>query len=305
LGDQPLLRPVRSPFLSGSSFPAFSNRLRCLSFTSAFTLIELLVVIAIIAILASLLLPTLSKAKSKATGAACMSAQKQLELAWHLYSDDNQSALAPNSSGETAGKSPLTPAWVAGWLRLDDVPGDKSDNTNVDLLIGADYQKCGSIGQYTKEARIYKCPADRSKVTINGAMVSRTRTISMNNYVNGNFKYINPNFLNVHRMGDFDKESPANTWVFIDEREDSINNGYFGVIAYTNYAIADYPGNYHNGGAGLAFADGHAELHTWAETSTTPPLVPGVTIKHKDRFTSTTDRDMKWLVEHTTVRIGP
>ena len=98
--------------------------------------------------------------------------------------------------------------------------------------------------------------------------------------------------------------SPAKCWVFLDEREDGINDGWFAVdmTGYDpyrpqSYQIVDYPASYHNGAGGFAFADGHAEIRKWLDARTKPSLKPGQPLPLGKP--SPNNPDVNWLQERT------
>jgi len=135
----------------------------------AFTLIELLVVIGIVAILASLLLPTLAGAKTRAQRLKCSSQMKQLGLGFTLFTSDHNDQYPPTAY--STGDYQYQLSWDDYIHRY--IGGTAAD---ADLIVGIS----GGIADPGSIPKILKCPADNIQITIRWAVFGQRRTYAMN-----------------------------------------------------------------------------------------------------------------------------
>jgi prepilin-type N-terminal cleavage/methylation domain-containing protein/prepilin-type processing-associated H-X9-DG protein len=269
---------------------------------SGFTLIELLVVIAIIAILAGMLLPALSKAKSKTKGITCMNNGKQMTLAWRLYSDDNDELLVKSLANSLTPEDKLRSLLVPG-ANLD--WSSKRDNWDPLLTVAKSPLQKYDGNSYA----IWRCPSDIGLVKDNtGKLVQRVRSQSMSQVFDYGSWLPAPPYKVFSRLANI--TIPTKTWVMIDEHPDSINDAAC-AVRMTNPAnikggqIIDFPASYHNGGAGLNFADGHSEIRQWKGSKIKARVTYGkapllqLNVPAGDSF-----NDVYWWSQNTTVGPG-
>ena len=223
----------------------------------AFTLIELLVVIAIIAILAGMLLPVLSKAKSKGQAIVCLNNLSQLQKAWQMYTDDNDDMmpLTELDSGGPPHYRARPGSWVLGNSVLD------PNTTNV---------QSGTLFPYLQTVSVFRCPSDRTLTNPQGGKrfpVNRSYTVNATLNAKGGLIIAPvPPFMNVVKLASV--VNASRVWVFTESSPftampgDPVFDFFFGSPLPVQL-WGDIPTDRHSQGCNLSFADGHAEFHRW------------------------------------------
>jgi prepilin-type N-terminal cleavage/methylation domain-containing protein/prepilin-type processing-associated H-X9-DG protein len=204
----------------------------------AFTLVELLVVIAVIAILASLILPALSRAKAQAARTTCLSNQRQIGFAYHMYTSDNNEFY------------PAQLDWQAGG----------GNDGFYDIFVAATNRP---LNLYAKNLQVFRCPSDKGD-ELTGAT---------NCYVQYGNSYLTQWYMDSFRtrMVAGDSSAPAGTPEATPIKASEVSKGPVNKIIqgdwmwHPNRGTTDPRSVWHNyrgsSRMNMLFGDGHIEFY--------------------------------------------
>jgi prepilin-type processing-associated H-X9-DG protein len=230
--------------------------------SAGFSFADLLAVVGILALLAVIQMPAWAHNKGNSHRFVCADNLRRLGLAWLMYADDNRGRLAPN------GDFPATNNWVGGVLDF----ASSADNTSVTTITRA------KLYPYARAVEIYRCPEDFS--SSRGQL--RIRSYSMSGWVGDGVREWNSGFQTMTNRSLI--RQPDQTFVFVEEHPNSINDGYF-IVDMVSLLTLDNPAPYHVSGSNLGFADGSVRYHQWLSVPAINELI----------FRSVGGPDVTWL----------
>lgn len=301
--------PVSHPMISPND-PPRPKRVSRLDRTcgdgAAFSRVDLLALVSVAAVFLSSLLVGHSSTQSTSAMIVCLRNVRMLTEGWAGYVDDNQGDLPP--AVDVDGRQ----SWAGdGWL---DLPATARDN--VDPYGGDRSISQGELWQYAgSNPSIWRCPSDpstgRHPNYMDDRRVPRVRSYSMNNWMGT--AWARNDFLVFTNLSDFALAAPNETFLFVGERHDSINDGSFAVdmtgfrpddrtAGARNRAsrIVSFPSNHHGNAGVIGFVDGRVESRAWVDARTTPQFTSGELTLN---IPTPGNKDVYWLQLRATVQI--